>query len=108
MCFLALTIFFSYSVAGLYGLAIAAIGMISNLACLLTIKTFCPIVDNAAGIAKFAQFDCPRWRAKMLVEIGLSSSFYVKGFSIGSSTLVSLALLGAFALRINMGVINIL
>merc|ERR1719188_704408 len=98
---LAAAIFVSFLLCDLYGIALAALGMLSTLACGLTIDGFGPISDNAGGIAEMAM--CPeeiRESTDALDAAGNTTAAIGKGFAIGSAALVSLALYGAFVVRL--------
>merc|ERR1719178_39524 len=94
-------IYVSFSLCDLYGVALAAIGMLSNLATGLTIDVYGPVCDNAGGIAEMAELN-PEVREKTdaLDAAGNTTAAIGKGFAIGSAALVSLALFGAFVIRI--------
>merc|ERR1711972_1115592 len=107
---LAASIFVSFSLCDLYGIALAALGMLATLACGLTIDGFGPISDNAGGIAEMAEFN-PEVRRKTdaLDAAGNTTAAIGKGFAIGSAALVSLALYGAFVVRLEITIgVNIL
>jgi len=94
---LAITIYVSYSLAGMYGIAVAALGILSTLPTSLTIDAYGPICDNAGGIAEMAEMDKGvRDRTDALDAAGNTTAAIGKGFAIGSAALVSLALFGAF------------
>merc|ERR1711865_673951 len=98
---LAATIFVSFTLCDLYGIALAALGMLSTLACGLTIDGFGPISDNAGGIAEMCQFPAEvREKTDALDAAGNTTAAIGKGFAIGSAALVSLALYGAFVVRL--------
>jgi inorganic pyrophosphatase len=91
----------SFSTCGLYGVALAAIGFLSNLATGLTIDVYGPVCDNAGGIAEMAELDpYVREKTDALDAAGNTTAAIGKGFAIGSAALVSLALFGAFVSRI--------
>merc|ERR1711957_509609 len=91
----------SFALCDLYGVALAAIGMLSNLATGLTIDVYGPVCDNAGGIAEMAELDpMVREKTDALDAAGNTTAAIGKGFSIGSAALVSLALFGAFVTRI--------
>merc|ERR1712187_882326 len=100
---LAANIYVSFMFLDLYGIALAALGMLSTLATGLTIDGFGPISDNAGGIAEMAYHDRPEVRetTDALDSAGNTTAAIGKGFAIGSAALVSLALFGAFVIRIN-------
>merc|ERR1739848_39414 len=94
---LAANIYTSFRLLDLYGIALAALGMLSTLATGLTIDGFGPIADNAGGIAEMAGMPAEvRERTDDLDAAGNTTVAIGKGFAIGSASLVSLALYGAF------------
>merc|ERR1719337_543918 len=100
---LASAIYVSFAQCDLYGIALAALGMLSTLACGLTIDGFGPISDNAGGIAEMAVFpDDVRKCTDALDAAGNTTAAIGKGFAIGSAALVSLALYGAFVVRLGI------
>lgn len=112
---LAVAIGTSFALCDLYGIALAALGMLSTLACGLTIDGFGPISDNAGGIAEMCNFPpLVRERTDALDAAGNTTAAIGKGFAIGSAALVSLALYGAFVVRLkhlevaNMNGVNVM
>jgi len=100
---LATVIYTSFSLCDLYGVALAAIGMLSTLATGLTIDAYGPVCDNAGGIAEMSELE-PEVREKTdaLDAAGNTTASIVKGFAIGSAALVSLALYCAFVTRLGI------
>jgi len=96
-------IYVSFQLCDLYGIALAALGMLATLSCGLTIDGFGPISDNAGGIAEMALFGPEvRRRTDALDAAGNTTAAIGKGFAIGSAALVSLALYGAFVVRLRV------
>merc|ERR1711868_115925 len=98
-----------FTLVDMYGVALAAIGMLSTLATGLTIDAYGPVCDNAGGIAEMA-FEDEDLRAKTdaLDAAGNTTAAIGKGFAIGSAALVSLALFGAFCVRANVDRVEVL
>ena len=97
---LAVSIFIPFTFAGMYGVAIAAIGMLSTLVVGLTIDAYGPVADNAGGIAEMTGMgENIRDRTDVLDSAGNTTAAIGKGFAIGSAILTSLALFSAFLTR---------
>lgn len=97
---LAITCYVSIKLLGMLGVALAALGMLSNLCIGLAIDAYGPISDNAGGIAEMAELGSDiRERTDALDAAGNTTAAVGKGFAIGSAALVSLALYGAFVSR---------
>lgn len=92
----------------MYGISLAALGMLSTLTIALTIDGYGPISDNAGGIAEMCDLNEARERTDILDSAGNTTAAIGKGFAIGSACLVALALFGAFVTRSHMLEVNIL
>jgi len=99
----------SYSLAGMFGIASAALGILSPLSIDLTIDAYGPICDNAGGIAEMAGMpEYVRERTDALDGAGNTTAAIGKGFAIGSAAFVSLALFGAFVTTVGLSQVDIL
>lgn len=100
MILIAVTVVIGVSFAGMYGIAMAAIGMLGTIAVGLTIDAYGPVSDNAGGIAEMAEMGKDiRKRTDALDAAGNTTAAIGKGFAIGSAALTSLALTSAFLTR---------
>ena len=99
---LAVTVLVSFTFAAMYGVALAAIGMLGCLPIALSIDGYGPISDNAGGIAEMSNLDEQiRENTDDLDAAGNTTAAIGKGFAIGSACLVALALFGAFVTRVS-------
>lgn len=106
---LAAVIYFSWTYAGMYGIAMAAIGMISTIAIGLTIDAYGPVSDNAGGIAEMCELEkTVRERTDVLDAAGNTTAAIGKGFAIGSAVLTALALFAAFLTRSDVHQLDLL
>jgi len=109
---LGVSVLVAHTLVGMFGVALAALGMLGTLTMGLTIDAYGPISDNAGGIAEMTLFEEEgekvRERTDCLDAAGNTTAAIGKGFAIGSAALVSLALFGAFCVRAKVQQVDIL